>query len=231
MMARLDLSPAVRGYLERHAVDPGLAYELGVRARGDAIVYPVDPPLGEPYVRVRDLSDEKKRTMQPKDTPLTLWWPAGRPDPGAEVLLCEGEPDALAALSALNGRPTAVAGLPGTEIPADRVTAELATAASVVLAMDGDDAGKQAANKIAKALQTYTEIRVLRVGDGEDLASRLYREPDREAWLSIALDEAKPAPKVRLKAESTEPSRPTRAHQPSGGSVVGDLGIGRARRR
>jgi len=171
-MSRLDLSPSVRGYLERHAVDPELAYELGVRSKGDAISYPFTSPLGEPYVRIRDLNDERKLTLQPKDTPLTLWWPAGRPDRGSEVLLTEGEPDGLAALSALNGHPVSVAAMPGTSIPEHRITAELADAKRVYVAMDGDDAGKQAANRIARALQMFTELRVLRVGDGEDLASR-----------------------------------------------------------
>ena len=31
-MARLDLAPAVVGYLERHAIDVDLALELGVRS-------------------------------------------------------------------------------------------------------------------------------------------------------------------------------------------------------
>ena len=105
-MARLDLAPAVRNYFERHAVDVDLAFELGVRSGpNDSILYLYQPPRGEPYVRTRDLNDERKLTRQPKDTPLTLWWPAGRAEPGAEVLLCEGEPDALAAVSALNGIP------------------------------------------------------------------------------------------------------------------------------
>ena len=202
-MARLDLAPAVVGYLENHAVDPDLAFELGIRSGpGDSIRYPYSPPRGEPYVRTRDLSDERKLTRQPKNTPLTLWWPAGRAGPGAEVLLCEGEPDALAALSARNGIPVAVAALPGDRIPAERITGELAHAERVYIAMDGDDAGKKAADAIARALQTFTELRVLRVGDGEDLASRLYREDDREGWLRAALEQAKPAPKLRLKAET-----------------------------
>jgi hypothetical protein len=94
-----------------------------------------------------------------------------------------------------------VAALPGTTIPAERVTAELAGAKCVYLAMDGDAAGKKAANRLAAALQSFTELRVLRVGDGEDLASRLYRESDREAWLRAALENAKPAPKLKLKAD------------------------------
>ena len=200
-MGRLDFSPAVAGYLQRHAVDPELAYGLGVRSDRDSIVYPVTTPRGETYCRRRDLTDERKITRQPSGEPLVLWWPAGRPEPGAEVLLTEGEPDALAAISALNGRPVAVAALPGTEIPADRVTGELAPAEIVYLAMDGDAAGRRAANRLAAALQQFTHLKVVRLGEGEDLASRLFREPDRKEWLSSALDGAKDAPRAKLKDE------------------------------
>lgn len=201
-MARLDFSPSVSRYLERHAVDPGLAYEFGVRSAGDAILYTYAKPRGdESFVRRRDLGDERKITRQPADEPLILYWPAGRPEPGAEVLLCEGEPDALAALSALNGRPVAVAAVPGTAIPTERVTAELARATCIYLALDGDKAGKDAANRFARALQAFTTLKVVRLGDGEDLASRLYREADREGWLRVALEAARDAPKLKLKAE------------------------------
>ena len=200
-MARLEFSPAVAGYLERHAVDPGLAHELGVRSDRDAIVYPYTTPLGESYTRRRDLTDERKVTKQPSGEPLVLWWPAGRPEPGAEVLLTEGEPDALAALSALNGNTIAVAALPGTAIPADRVTGELGPAKIVYLAMDGDEAGRKAADRLARSLQQFTNLKVIRLGEGEDLASRLYRESDRESWLAAALEGAKDAPRAKLRDE------------------------------
>ena len=74
-----DLSPAVAGYLEKHAVDVDLAYRLGVRSRGEKIIYPVEPPRGDAYERIRDLDDEKKRTLQPAGKELVLWWPAGQP--------------------------------------------------------------------------------------------------------------------------------------------------------
>jgi hypothetical protein len=198
-VARLLFSPAVAAYLERHAVDAELAHGLGVRSERDRIVYPYVTPRGNEYVRRRRIGDTK--TWQPKDEPLVLWWPAGRPEPGADVLLCEGEPDALAALSALNGQPVSVAALPGTAIPSERVTAELAGAGCVWLAMDGDEPGKKAADRLARALQHFTKLPVIRVGKGEDLASRLYREPDREGWIRTALEKAKDAPKLALKNE------------------------------
>jgi hypothetical protein len=198
---RHNFSPAVAGYLEGHAADPDLAWDLGVRSDGDAILYPYVTPRGESYTRRRDLTAEKSFSKQPKGEPLILWWPAGRPHADAKVLLAEGEPDALAALSALNGDGTAVAALPGVGIPAERVTAELASAECVYLALDGDQAGRKAADRIARALQAYTALRVLKLGDGEDLASRLAAEDDREGWLRGALEAAPEAPKLRPKAE------------------------------
>ena len=188
-------SPAVCGYLERHAVDLDLAHELGVRSDRDDVLYRYAKPRGDSFVRRRDLSNGV--TKQPKGEPLILWWPTGRPDPGAEVLLAEGEPDALAACSALNGSP-AVAAVPGTTIPVERVTAELASAKCVYLALDGDKPGREAANRFARALQQFTELRVVKLGEGEDLASRLYGEPDPVGWLSQALKDARDVPKLRL---------------------------------
>ena len=112
----------------------------------------------------------------------------GASGPGHRALLSEGEPDALAALSALNGAADRGRGVAGVRIPTERVTAELAHAATVYLALDGDDAGRKAADRVARALQSFTELRVLRLGDGEDLASRLYGEKDREGWLPAALE-------------------------------------------
>ena len=130
-------SPAARNYLEGHAVDLELAHELGVRADRDDILYEYTRPRGGTFVRRRELATGI--TKQLSGEPLIPWWPAGRPAPGADVLLCEGEPDALAALSALNGAAAAVTAIPGTNIPLERVTAELAAADAVYLALDGDE--------------------------------------------------------------------------------------------
>jgi Protein of unknown function (DUF3631)/Toprim-like len=198
-MSRLQFSPAARSYLERHAVDLDIAHKLGVRSDRDDILYEYTRPLGGSFTRRRDLAG--KITKQPSGEPLILYWPAGRLEPGSDVLLCEGEPDALAAVSALDGHPITVAALPGTETPADRVTAELATARVVYLALDGDRPGRDAADRFARSLQEFTKLKVVRVGNGEDLASRLYREEDRAGWLQSALEDAKDAPKKALKDE------------------------------
>ena len=200
-VSRLDLSPSVRAYLELHAVDPDLAFEIGVRSAKDTILYEYRKPRGESFIRRRDLNDERSITKQPAGEPLILWWPGGRPAPGTDVLLAEGEPDALAAISALNGDPYAVAAVPGTGIPPERVTAELGGAGRVFLAMDGDPPGRKAADQFARALQEFVEIRVVWLGEGEDLASRLVRQDDRRRWLLETLDKTPTAPKVRWKSE------------------------------
>jgi hypothetical protein len=195
-MSRLLFSPAVAGYFENHAIDPDVAHELGVSSDRDDILYPYTTAHGETFTRRRKPDG---KVVQPKGQALILYWPAGRPGPGSDVLLCEGEPDALAAISAMDGLPYAVAATPGVTIPVERVTAELAGAGTVYLAMDGDKAGREAADKIARALQHFTALKVIRLGDGEDLASRLFREEDRAGWLRSALENAKDVPKLRLK--------------------------------
>ena len=193
-------APAVASYLERHAVDVELAHALGVRSDRDDILYPYSRPRGGTFVRRRVLATGI--TQQPSGEPLVPWFPAGRPAAAGDVLLTEGEPDALAALSSLNGDPFTVCAIPGTSIPPERLTAELAGAGRVYLAMDGDEAGRKAVDRIARALQQYTELRIVKVGEGEDLASRLYREEDREGWLREALSSAQTAAKLKLKPET-----------------------------
>lgn len=195
-------SPAAAGYLEDHAVNLDLAWQLGVRSDRDDIVYVYETPLGDTFKRRRVLVT--KVTRQPKGEPLVLWWPAGRPEPIGHVLLCEGEPDALAALSALDGHDGVdVAALPGVGIPDARVTAELAGAGSVTLALDGDEPGRKCADRLARALQQFTYLKVIALDDDEDLAAKLYAEDDREGWLRSALEKARDVPKLRL--EKAEP--------------------------
>lgn len=163
-------------YLLRHAIDPELAERVGVREDRDALIWPYDG-----FERRRPLTGD--RTLQPKGRPLTLWWPAGRPSAGAEVLLCEGEPDALAALTALrsmNGRapilaPT-VAAVPGTGMHPGRVAEELraAGAGAVTSAMDGDESGRACQAKLAGALrEAGLPTRLVELPDGRDLADVL----------------------------------------------------------
>ncbi len=196
-----NFSPAATSYLERHAVDLDLAWDrVGVRSDRDDITYPYMTPKGETFRRRRGPGGVVK---QPKDQPLVVWFPDGRPQPGADILLTEGEGDALAALSATNRLGVIVASLPGTSTPVERITAELGSAGTVYLALDGDKPGRDATEKIARALQQFVALKLIRIADGEDLASSLFAESDRPAWLRAAIENAEDVPKLRpLKEES-----------------------------
>lgn len=214
-MSWLPYSPAVAAYLERHAIDLDIAYRLGVRYDRDTVVYPYTAPDGHTYQRRRDLNDPKRRTKQPPGEPLTLWWPAGRPEGGSSVLLCEGEPDALAALTALEGREDAptVCGLPGTTTPPPTIAAELGQVGTLYLALDGDEAGRDCADKIARALQHHVELRVVEFDEEQDLADRLASEAAGPAWLVHALEQAPVAPRVRTAPPTGDYPRRRRRRQ------------------
>jgi hypothetical protein len=89
-------------YLDAHAIDPRVATAAEVTERGGALVYPYAPRHGATFERTRPLNG--KRTYQPKDTPLVPWWPLGVPQEAKLALVCEGESDALAALTAVWSR-------------------------------------------------------------------------------------------------------------------------------
>lgn len=203
-MSTLRFAPAVAAYLERHAIDSDLAHDLGVRSDRETIVYPYARRDGTTFTRRRDLNDPEERTKQPADEPLIPYFPTGRPESGADVLVCEGEPDTLAARTALKGRESAptVCGLPGTSTPVATVAAELGQARRVYLGLDNDEPGRKAADGIARALQGHVELRVVQLEDDHDLADALAAADDPAAWLVEALEQAPPAPKLRTRPSS-----------------------------
>lgn len=154
-------------YFAAHAIDPVLAAGVGVTERCGSLIYPCVDSEGT-FERTRALIDNSgKRTMQPKGRDLACWWPRGRPAQAYRVLVCEGEPDALAALSAIalaDGLPEApkelledlsVVAVPGTGFNAKRLVDELRQvgAQHVALASDGDSAGEQFAERMDAALR------------------------------------------------------------------------------
>jgi hypothetical protein len=119
MIAPATWSQSSLDYFGERAIDPEVAAELGVRESGGAIVFPISREDGSIFERRRALNGSGPKVMQPKAEPLVLWWPAGRPETGDLGLICEGESDALAALSALAHSPdlAALRDLPVVAIP------------------------------------------------------------------------------------------------------------------
>src|SRR4029077_5135740 len=105
-MSAATFTAAAFRYFAAHGIDPSLAASLGVRERSCALVFPCCDANGA-FERVRPLGDGPAKVRQPRGRALCCWWPAGRDDRAA-VLVCEGESDALAALTAMhtvNGHP------------------------------------------------------------------------------------------------------------------------------
>lgn len=188
-------------YLTVRGIDMQLAWDCGVREVSGAIVWPTLDADGNPSPRRRRLGDgpgPKVRGMAGRT--LGVWWPLGRPTDAnvADVMVCEGESDAMAALSALTGPHDAfvrVASIPGASFPARVLAAELLDVGATVaaLAFDGDLAGATSADRIAAELVGEgIGVRILAVPHGEDLASVLGGSDRPRAWLARALLEARP---------------------------------------
>jgi hypothetical protein len=96
-------SPAT-DYLKRHAIDPLILAQVGVTEQGGRLILPSG--------RSTALNGGEK-VLQPAGRPRETWWPTGEPEDGATVLVCEGESDALAALSAIGLSELLAAGDPG----------------------------------------------------------------------------------------------------------------------
>jgi hypothetical protein len=222
MSARGGYSAAALAYFAAHAIDPAVAAEVGVTEAGEGIVYPYRDGDGT-YERRRSLNGAGAKTLQPSGRPLACWWPGARS--GEVVLVCEGESDALAALSAINDagnlhpaaeallRELVVVAVPGASFPAARLADELQGVARAILAPDGDEAGARFADRAADALRAagITSAR-LPVADG-DLSDYLAAAEDRADALAQAVADAEPdteAPKpVDLLALETSPAETT----------------------
>jgi hypothetical protein len=147
-----------RDWLKRHAIDPLVLAQVGVTERGGRLILPNG--------RSTALNGYGAKVNQPAGVPLAVWWPTGEPETGETVLVCEGESDALAALSTIvlseiqhqgsDADPLAritVAAVPGTGYPASRLAEDLIGVGVAILAFDGDQAGYNARDKAAAALQ------------------------------------------------------------------------------
>lgn len=125
-------SSATVGLFAQRGIDPKIAARHGVQQEGEWLVYPTG--------KRRHVTTGEHR--QPGGKPLEPWLPLGKPEPGQEVMVCEGETDTLAALSA--GVPMHVVGVPGASFPAERLAELVSGCNEVYLAFDPDEAGRKA---------------------------------------------------------------------------------------
>lgn len=206
-------SQAAHGYFLAHAIDHDLAAGLGVGELDGALTFRYQDSDGE-YRRRRPL--DGSRTFQPPGRPLTLWWPDGRPEPGRHVLLCEGESDALSALTAIrsmNGAapiaaPT-VAALPGCGHGRAVDDLRAAGVGSVTVCLDGDDAGRKAADRICAGLvEAGAVVSRIDPGDGKDLADVLCAAEDGGDALAQLLADAAPAEPATVEPSGEAPNTP-----------------------
>jgi hypothetical protein len=204
------LSDMGRDYLERHAIDPLVLAQLGVTEQGGRLILPNG--------RSAALNGDGPKVKQPTGAPLQLWWPTGQREDGATVLVCEGESDALAALSTIGLSEmqyrggvddslinVTVAAVPGTGYPARRLAADLRGVGVAVLAFDGDYAGREATKRAAAELhQAGIACHDLEVPAGRDLADCLAAlNPNlRVAWLADQLSDARPVETARGAVET-----------------------------
>lgn len=183
-------------YFAVRAINAQLAWDCGVRERNGAIVWPTVDAQGLLSPRSRRLDEGSGPKVRGEyGRTLGVWWPKGRPTAPHDILVCEGESDGLAALTALTGGRTAVATIPGASFPALRLLTELQHAGAnvVALAFDGDLAGGQATERIVATLAVNgIGARVIAIPDDQDLASILGAEPNPARWLRKALLAAEP---------------------------------------
>lgn len=192
-------SQRVLDYFDSHAIDPAIAVEVGVTERDSKLVFPYTAPDGSTFERVRDL--ERQVTFQPKGQPLSLWRPNMNGAASAGMaLVCEGESDLLAALTALRKAPLEylrnlpVVGVPGTGYPAERLASELSNAGyrEAWLAFDGDEAGRAYQVSKASSALRAASLRPIPVElpNGRDLADMLALATDRGEWIADTLTSA-----------------------------------------
>jgi hypothetical protein len=185
-------------WLLSHRIDPALAKRCGVEGiPGGNINFPYLSPDGKRLFYRTRLPDGK--TIQPKGTPLCLYWPLGGLV-GGNVLLCEGEGDTLAAATileknihpALNG--LCPVGMPGVGAY-KRAAAELGhyKVKNCYLALDADDAGRRATERLQYLLpQVHVTPFPITLPDGLDLSDYLLALGPGALRAAVVL--SKPAP-------------------------------------
>jgi AAA domain/Toprim-like len=194
-------SSAALDYFRDHAIDPTIAAAVGTTECGGSLAHTYRADDGSTYQRLYALSPNGgPRVRQPAGQGLTLWRPLERS--GDVALICEGESDALAALTALRDSPRSelsdlpVLAVPGTGYPVDRLVEDLRAAGvgEALLAFDADEAGGAYTDKAAGALRA-AGIRPIpvKLPDGADLAETAAAAEDAGQWLAGLLSDSSAA--------------------------------------
>lgn len=178
------MNDQVAAFLREKAIDPEVASELGVAFSEEGVSYP------NSRTRTWD-----KQIRQPSGTTLKPWYLRGRPRQGQNLLLCEGETDALAAESAnvaASGYNVAVVSIPGASCPPDRLVAQVQDLGcdAVYLAFDGDEAGAKATRTYIEALLPVCNVLIVEIDQGCDLSDTLAESSDPASTLTDLLSSA-----------------------------------------
>lgn len=199
-----EFNETVLNYFAAHGIDPEVARAVGVRLAG-GLRFPYRDATGiVKYERKRDMCEGT--TFQPKGVSLEPWTPVGT---GSNLLILEGESDELAVLSAMykpddagtdlvrrDDLPPPLADLVPISLPGAGVChgrlADIADerGARVLIAFDGDDAGRSAAKKLKERISTAT---IIELPNGLDIADVLAAADDPTAALAETAAEAEAA--------------------------------------
>jgi DNA primase len=159
---------------EERALPLDLLQDVGIYVDWDKdgqfpIFIPYPHMQGVWYERQRRwLDDERKpKYMSPKHSEPHLYNPWFLGPNASIVYICEGELDTLSLITI--GRPAV--GMAGAGL-FDRRWLHLFSHCDIVLALDGDDAGRKAEMKMAEYIDPQ-QLHFLKVPDGEDLNSML----------------------------------------------------------
>jgi len=173
-------------YFRSHAISVAVASRAGVYERKGCLVYPVRCRDGHYYERRQPLSGRLRKRLQPRGERLHLYWPQGPMIFAPRLLICEGESDALAALSAWPEKEWGmlpVAAIPGLGYPPQRLLTELGwvEAQIVYLALDNDAPSRAYVDEVSWAMREVgIDPRVIELPVGCDLADTLVSLPSQD---------------------------------------------------
>lgn len=201
-------------YFASHGIRPEIASAVGVHLSG-GLRFPYYDELGSVlFERKRDMMEGK--VYQPAGKGLVPWTPVGT---GPALIVFEGESDCLAAISAMyepepapacevrrrDDLPPPLVELTPVALPGAGVChgtlADLVEelGASVLIAFDGDEAGRVAAGKLKEKIAHAT---IIDLPCGKDLADLLAAADDPTATLAELIAEAEAFEEVPVEGDA-----------------------------